>query len=378
MKIVCTAPSQVPSDSANSIQAMKACHALAQLGHTVVLIVPGEPPTASPPQQWEILAKHYGLEKPFEVRYIPPYEGRTARRLFPWRAVWQARRLRPDLIYTWYFQSAAAALLSGLPVHVEIHDLPPGRFGRLWYRFFLLLPGKKRQLVITRALADALREQYSPPQVDTVIVPNAVELARYTGLPSPSEARQQLSLPDRPTAACTGHLYAGRGAELFLGLAEALPHLQFLWVGGRPEDVSYWREQAERLELSNTIFTGFVPNADLPRYQAAADILLMPYGRQVAGSSGAAPVRYFSSMKMFEYMAAGRPIISSDLPVIREILDDESAVFCPPDDLHAWREAVGGLQDDPVQALQLSNHAQRQVQGYTWLARARKALEDWS
>ena len=377
MKIVCTAPSQIPSDTANSIQAMKACHALAQLGHMVTLIVPGKPPAAPPAEQWGQLAKHYGLNTPFEVFYIPPYEGRTARRLFPWRAVWQARRLQPDLVYTWYFQSAAAALLLGIPVQVEVHDLPPGRFGRLWYRLFLRLPGEKRQLVITQALADALREQFPPPQADTVIAPNGVDLERYAELPPPQEARQQLSLPDRPTAVCTGHLYSGRGVELFLGLAEKLPQVQFMWVGGRPQDVDYWREQAERLKLDNAIFTGFVPNADLPGYQAAADILLMPYGRQVGGSSGSAPVRYFSSMKMFEYMAAGRPIVSSDLPVIRETLDEGSAMFCPPDDLAAWQAAVEHLLEDPVHGLQLKNTALRQVQEYTWLARARKALKDW-
>ncbi|MGD2026987.1 MAG: glycosyltransferase family 4 protein [Anaerolineales bacterium] len=377
MKIVCTAPSQIPSNTANSIQAMKACHALAQLGHAVTLVVPGEPPAGAPTGRWEQLANHYGLETPFEVIYIPPYEGRTARRLFPWRAVWQARRLQPDLIYTWYFQSAAAALLVGLPVQVEIHDLPPGRFGQLWYRLFLRLPGKKRQLVITQALADDLRAHYSSPEVYTVIAPNGVDLERYSELPPSQEARKQLGLPDRPTAACTGHLYTGRGVELFLGLAENFPRVQFMWVGGRTQDVDYWRERAERLKLDNVIFTGFVPNADLPRYQAAADILLMPYGRQVGGSSGAAPVRYFSSMKMFEYMAAGRPIVSSDLPVIRETLDEGSAMFCPPEDLAAWAAAVEHLLEDTVHALQLKNKALRQVQEYTWLARARKALKDW-
>ena len=66
MRIACIAPSEVPSNTANSIQVMKACHAMAQLGHEVCLWVPGNlGPT------WEQLAEHYGLETPFEIRWVP-------------------------------------------------------------------------------------------------------------------------------------------------------------------------------------------------------------------------------------------------------------------------------------------------------------------
>ncbi len=53
-------------------------------------------------------------------------------------------------------------------------------------------------------------------------------------------------------------------------------------------------------------------------------------------------------MKAYEYLAAGRPILASDLPVIREILHKEWAVLLPPDDGQAWREAIRGLQADPA------------------------------
>ncbi len=176
-------------------------------------------------------------------------------------------------------------------------------------------------MVITQALADALEADYDEPMPPTMIAPNGVDLSRYQDLPSPAEARRQLGLPDLPTTACTGHLYEGRGVELFLALADRMPEVQFLWVGGRPKDVQHWQARAAEAGLANVSFPGFVPNADLPLYQAAADILLMPYQQQVGGSSGEAPVKFFSSMKMYEYMAANRPIISSDLPVIHEVLD---------------------------------------------------------
>ena len=87
--------------------------------------------------------------------------------------------------------------------------------------------------------------------------------------------------------------------------------------------------------------TGFIENSKLPLYQAACDILLMPYENAIAGSSGGNSVDICSPMKMFEYMAVGRAIISSDLPVIHEVLDNETAFFCPPEDSSAWVKERG-------------------------------------
>jgi glycosyltransferase involved in cell wall biosynthesis len=379
MKITCIAPSRIPSATANSIQAMKACHALAEVGHQVQLIAPGKGPDGDDGEEkWAMLARQYGVQTRFHLRFLPPFDGYLARRIFPWRAGWRAYRLKPHVLYTWLLQSAVLGLVLGLPVVVELHDLPAGVFGRLWYRLFLRLPGKKRQLVITSALADALRRTFGPDLPETILAPNGVDLNRYAALPDPEEARRQLGMPARPTVACTGHLYDGRGGELFLDLAASMPDAQFLWVGGRPEDVQRWQERVSEVGLTNVTLTGFVPNAELPLYQAAADILLMPYQQDVAGSSGEAPVHFFSSMKMYEYMAARRPIISSDLAVIRETLDTRSALFCPPMKAQSWEQAIRHLLDSPADGERMAAHAYRQVQAFSWTARAQKALEGWA
>ena len=357
---------------------MKACHALAQLGHDVILIAPGVGPAGETREEkWQYLADQYGVEKYFQQIYLPPFDGWLARRFFPWRAIGQARKLKPDLIYTWLLQSAAGGLLQGRRVVLEMHGLPVGRFAGVWYRLFLLLPGQKRQMVITHALKDRLAAEYTFSQPETLIAPNGVELERYDQMPAPAEARKQLGLPEKPTAACTGSVYAGRGVELVLALAKKMPEFHFLWVGGRPKEVDRWRSEMLRLAVDNVTFCGFVPNADLPMYQAAADILLMPYQDTVGGSSGTAPVEFFSSMKMYEYMASSRPIISSDLPVIHEVLDRQSAIFCPAADVNAWEAAIGKLLQRPDQAAALADHARQQVQSFSWVARAEKVLAGW-
>ncbi len=359
MRIVCIASSQVPSDTANSIQVMKVCQAFVQLGHDVALLVPG------PQSATAELRQHYGLMTHFPVEWLPVKN----RRFFPWIAVRRARLLHADLLYCWPLQSAALGLLAGMPSMLELHDFPTGRFGPLWLKLFLILPGRKRLLPITDALRRALRL----PEENTITAPDGVDVERYASLPDPASARLLLGLPEAPTVLCTGHLYEGRGADLFLSLAEKFPEASFVWVGGRPADVETWKQHAA--SLANVTFTGFVPNERIPLYQSAGDVLLMPYQQTVATSSGGNTAGICSPMKMFEYMAAGRAILTSDLPVLREVLDDGMAVFCPPEDERAWASALGGLLADEKQRQALGQRARVTVQKYSWIERAKRVLQ---
>ena len=364
MKIVAIAGSTIPSDTANSLQVMKACQALAQIGQHVTLFVPGSRNTNVD------LKRHYGLRTEFPIEWLAS----SSRRRFTWDAVRKARALRADLVYSWFPQSAVFGLLHGFPVVFEIHLQPTGRFGPFWHRAFARLRGRKRWAAITRALVSVLERDFHMrvPEEEVVIAPNGVDLERFVSLPDPAAVRRQLGLREVPTVMCTGHLYAGRGAELFLTLAKSLPAAHFVWVGGRPKDIEAWRQ---RVASGNVTFTGFIPNRDLPLYQAAADILLMPYSRSIMGSSGSADSAAVASpMKMFEYMAAGRAIVSSDLPVVREVLNEKNAVFCEPEEIGAWRLAIEGLLNDDARRNELGNQARQDVQGYTWVARAQHIM----
>ncbi|HSO14001.1 MAG TPA: glycosyltransferase [Anaerolineales bacterium] len=366
MRIVAIAGSQIPSDTANSIQVMKACNALVQLGHDLTLIVPGNRQSST-----VNLKSHYGLQTDFHIEWLAS----SSRRLFTWQSVGRARALQPDLLYTWMIQSAVFGLPFKIPTVFEIHIQPTGRLGPAWHRAFALLRGRKRLASITQALVDVLERRHNIRfnADDVVIAPNGVELERFASLPSaPELARQTLNLPSTPTVMCTGHLYAGRGADLFLALAKEIPQAHFVWVGGRPDDITTWKSRAQS---NNITFTGFIPNQDLPLYQSAADVLLMPYSRSIMGSSGTADSASVASpMKMFEYMAAGRAIVTADLPVIREVLNEKNAVFCEPDDLGNWKLVIGELLADEPRRLVLGRQAREDVEGYTWLARAEKIM----
>jgi glycosyltransferase involved in cell wall biosynthesis len=371
MKIVSISASIIPSNTANSIQVVKAAQAMAALGHDVTLLVPGEKPAAAADLQ-----AHYGLQHPLHIIWIP--ENLALKRYdFAIKAVHRARKLGADLIYTWMLQAGVLALWYGVPTVLELHDRVTGRVGPWLFRRFCTSKTRQRILTNTSALRQLLVTDFNlnPSAVDIQVAPNGVDLERYQGLPTPSEARKVLGLPAGFTAGYTGHFYAGRGMNLMFDLAKAMPEVHFLWVGGEAPDVAYWQSKLASAGLTNITLTGFVGNDVLPQYQAAADVLLMPYGRQIAGSGGGDSAKIASPMKMFEYMAAGRAIISSDPPVIHEVLNDEMAVFCPPDDLAAWIGVLSALQAHPSACQALAQAARTAVEGYTWQSRADRALQ---
>jgi glycosyltransferase involved in cell wall biosynthesis len=100
----------------------------------------------------------------------------------------------------------------------------------------------------------------------------------------------------------------------------------------------------------------------------------MPYQRNVSASSGGDIARYLSPMKLFEYLACGRPILSSDLPVLREVLNPKNAVLLPPDEIEAWVAAIRELRHNPAQCAAMAAQAQQDVQQYSWEARAARIL----
>lgn len=344
--------------------------ALAAAGNAVRVFAPGKDPRLG----WDEFARHYGLSHKFELEWMPNSE--LLRRYdYAFSVLGKARSWEADLLYTRSPQAATWAALRGTPTIFELHDVPMGMMGPWLLRRFLKARGALRLVANTKFLADKLAADYSiPVKKDFLIVaPNGVDLERYAGLPDPKSARKTLNLPEAFTVGYTGHLYAGRGLDLILDLARALPYMRFLLVGGRESDVHQARLRAAN--LANVTLTGFVANAELPRYQAAADLLIMPYGRQVAGSSGGDIAPYLNPMKMFEYLACGRAILSSDLPILREILNDKNALILPSEDATAWVAALRSLEQDPAKRAALSSAAQQTAEQFTWDKRARHLLQ---
>lgn len=375
MKIAAITNSRIPSLTANSIQAMKVAQALMQLGHDVRMFAPAETEPASS----ELLITHYGLRITPRLELLPS-EKHFKRFDFIFHAQRAAKRFNADLIYTWLPQSAVLGLWAGYPVVLEMHADVTGLMGAWWLRQFWKAKGHKLMTVTTSTLRNALERSTKLEFKDesVLIAPNGVELERYQNLPSPSEARRQLNLKDGLTVGFTGHIYPGRGADLLFELAKQMPNVNFLWVGGTPELVKHWRNKLNEANMTNVTMTGFVKHENIPLYQAAADVLLMPYSRSIEASSGQDIAEVINPMKMFEYMASGRAIVSADLPSIREVLNEGNAVLIGEigeKRIGGWRLEIEKLLADESLWAKLGNQAKKDVEQFSWVKREERVLE---
>lgn len=370
MRIAYIATTELPSTSANSIQVMKVCQALTLNGHETHLLIPvrGE-------IRWDELKVHYGLSGEFQIRYLVSRRG-LKRFDFILQALRHSTSLKVDAVYTRMLWTAVIAQKFKIPIILELHDIPAGHFGSFLFKRYLSSNSKKLTVLITQALKEKLETVFSVdiPDSESCIASDGVDLKRYQNLPEPDQARKLLGLKENLTAVYTGGFYKGRGLELLLELAKNHPQVQFMWVGGKPEAVDAWNAIIRNLNVENITLTGFVPNEKLPLYQAAADILLMPFGKKVTGSSGGNTADICSPLKMFEYMAAGRAILSSDLPVLHEVLNSTNALFYVLENFEDLNKQFNLLINDPAKRIALAKQAKLDVEQYNWQNRMQKII----
>jgi glycosyltransferase involved in cell wall biosynthesis len=390
MKIAAIAPARIPSTHANSIQVLKMMDAFIAAGHDARLAIPSSSSKAAADlPDWDGFAEFYGLRTRFPIRWVTAKPG-LRKYDYAWSSVRWARSWGADIVYTRLPQGAALSSMLGSATFLEMHDFPQGKMGPFLLKAFLKGKGACRLVVISQALATDLAKAFSGIQISAklIVAPDGVDLSRFVDLPTPEEARERLRdrlgsfaatvggtfICERFTAGYTGHLYRGRGINSIVELADRIPEMNFLVVGGEAED--YWKlvETVRSRGLKNLVPTGFIPNAELPVFQAACEVLLMPYQRRVAASSGGDISAYLSPMKLFEYLACGRVICSSDLPVLREVLNEHNAILLPPEDLSAWVEALRRVQRDPSLRASLARAAGQTAAAYTWEERVRRVL----
>ena len=389
MKIALIAPTYLPARRANTIQVMKMAQAIARRGNEVLVFVPDsrtKKAIVPAERSWELLMEHYGIKETFPIEWIRIVPA-LRRYDFGYTSVRRARKWGADIVYTRLPQAAVYSRYIGLKTVFELHDFPMGHGSERLFRWYLKGKGAARLVVITHMLHNDLKAAFElPPFHFTIVASDGIDLERYEHILQPKEARERLNqlhpeiqLNDAKfTVGYTGHLYRGRGIEMIINLAQRLPAIQFLLIGGEPKDVLRAQALMDQLKDKNLVVTGFVPNAQLPLYQAACDALLMPYQVKVSASSGGDIGKYLSPMKLFEYMASERVILSSDLPVLREVLNPENAILLPPDELDAWYKAILYIKNHPNLAKKLSTQARRDVEKYTWDVRVKRIFEDLS
>lgn len=248
----------------------------------------------------------------------------------------------------------------------EIHYLA---YTRVWWYAFLLR-NVGRVVSITKAMKDILVKA-GYPEGNILVAPDAVDFSLFGTTLDKSGAREKLALPpETKIVVYTGDLdEPWKGVGTLYEAAKTLgEQYLFLIVGSKPHHIEYFR--ADHPDLSNFKLLGYKPHSEIPLYLTSADIAVLP-------NSGKSEISRISTspMKLFEYMAAGVPIVASDLPSIREILDETSALLVTPDNAQALAEGIRTLVGDRVLAQKLAAKARREVSSNTWERRARLILD---
>jgi len=346
---------------------MKMCQALADLGHQVTLLAPHQPALELP--GIDNLYSYYGVRPVFEVvkKPFPKLPGRAW--FYAYGCLKLLRELKPDLVYGRYFPAVGLACLRGFPSAYESHEklwLRGSSVGWLMRRVF---DSKQfRQLiVISSALAGFYREAGFAPACGITVAHDAAD-------PQPGADNSETLTQDssyRMHCGYVGSLFRGRGVELLLDCAERLPDCSFHFIGGSADDIDRIRDERGDLP-ENAVFHGHLPPPEAAALRSRFDVLLAPYQRSVAVWGGKGDTSsYMSPLKIFEYMATGKAIISSDMPVLREVLNEGNSVLLPGDDVDAWAGAMADLRDDASRRERLGQAALEYFErSHTWLQRA--------
>jgi glycosyltransferase involved in cell wall biosynthesis len=384
MRIVYLANTQIPSRATNGMQIMRMCAAFAAQGVDVTLVHPhrfGSRPEGYSGDVWAF----YGVKESFRLVTLPtPLNVRLSNlerfarlaRGVP-LSTWMLARSRPGAEpFIAYSRSTLGAWLAIRSrrlwgrrsacrgVYVEVHDAPRTQGARK------TLAGADGCVAISAALRDELVAMCPRLAGRTFVEHDGVDGALLSrAAPEAEPVRRRLGIEQGFTVVgYTGRVNGSKGANTVLRAAELLLSVpvHFVLVGKVYDDV----DLDVARHLANVTFTGFVPPADVPSYVAAFDILVMPTSAKLSYS------RFTSPLKLFEYLASGRPVICADLPVLQEIVQHErNALLFEADVPASLADAVRRLRADHALGVALAQRARRDVVCFTWESRARRILE---
>jgi glycosyltransferase involved in cell wall biosynthesis len=390
MHILYLANARIPTEKAHGLQIMQNCEALADGGARVTLWTAARRNTPALRAVSDPFA-HYGVKANFRIRrlpcldllpLVPDRSDGLARAIF-WlqlatftlAALIGAIFTRADAIYSRdaFVIAILGAFFPRRKLGYEAHSWHGGALERRAIRRATRSGGAI--FTTTRQLADTIIAA-GAEKTRVHVAPDGIRAARFADLPDRETARRAVGW--RRDAFIVG--YVGRlhtmGVDKGVGTvvdAIAAPEAFTLALVGGPDDMAAaLREQWRARGGSDAAFlyAGQVPAADVPLYLRAFDVcvLPLPYTEHFA--------HYASPMKLFEYMAAGRAIVASDLPSTREIVTDgDTALLYPPDDGAALRRALDRLRVDPVLRGELAAHGRALAfERYTWDARARQII----
>jgi glycosyltransferase involved in cell wall biosynthesis len=348
-------------------QAIATAAALARAGVEITLLMPRGPD--DPALSADDLRAWFAVEGDFRLIQRPSrWAGEALARTLPWlRQVFRD----PEL-------AGADLLYSRIPAMLGIGGRPPLPFATEQYRPWpddwpWIRPLVRRTAARRDCLGLILHSHFAAAAYLRAGVGDEKILVAHNGAnpflgaaPGKDEARVRVGLPaGRPVALYAGRINAEKGLDQLLALAALRPDVSFVLVGSEGEGPI----EAEAARLANVRIVPWQGPAALPAWLAAADVLLIPPSR--------APLEQFRNcvlpLKLFSYLAAGRPILAPAAPDTAELLaDGGNALLVPPGAPDLAAAALDRILGDATLADRLAAGAFASARDLTWDRRAEK------
>jgi glycosyltransferase involved in cell wall biosynthesis len=345
-KLIYIGRSRLQRNRANLLQTLHMVRAFDAIGVATRLYLPPWPSDLVLQERLD----DFGIDSALDVHPSQLLHSRWKNRPFVW--FHQRMLRRADALYV---RSVPISLLLStreLPHHLEIHDTASVRQDQLKAIVQSHRQGLIRWLVpISEAAASDLIAAGADKN-RILVAPSGVDLNAFATIAPFRPQTEGL-----PRIVYPGTLSRDRGLGIFEALAQN--EMAEITLLGDQEDTP---KSLSRLKVVN-----FVPHREVPNWYGRCDVVLLPYQKNLRHAASISPI------KLFEAMAAGRPIIASDLPTIREILEHEkTALLVEPTDTGGWIAAVRRMQCEPDLASRLAQAAKAKAVEFSWEKRAER------
>ena len=317
---------------------------------------------------------YYGLKNNFEIKYLPWSKNYQIINsiIYRFSSVYSAMYAifnRHDYILGRDINACIISILIGIPTILELHQ-PPETLGIFQKLFLCSITSRKNMLGII-VISAYLKEKYINFDLklkNKILIAHdaADEIQRANDIPSKN---------DKIQVGYVGQLYRGRGMEIIKEVARYCEHMDFNIIGGMDEDIKKWKNECS--QINNINFYGFVTPIKARQCMYEQDILIAPYTNVVTVLGKNDTSKWMSPLKLFEYMATKKPIICSDIKVLKEVLiDGYNCLLCDPKSIAKWVSALNRLSNDKNLRMVLADNAYSTFKNnHTWEIRTNNIIK---
>ncbi len=359
--------SSLPSSNASSLQVIKTCEAIQNLSNEVFLIKPNTGLKRN-------IRKFYGLKKKphiIKIKFFNSSPKGINYYLFSIISIAYAILLKTELYITRNLFTLFLLILLRKKVIIEIHHdlINEGRIVRFLFNNLKLFNSKNiiRIIAITNSVKKYLVNKHSVDKKRITIVPSASDLKlRFKKFKSKKKYK----------IGYFGSLEKSKGSEFIIKLSKLDKENKYYIYGGDTKAVLNLKK---KMFLRNLNISEYIPYNRLSHYIGKMDIVLMPSNRNKLKSLGGVGniAKYTSPLKLFDYLASGKLIISSKLKVFEEIIKNkENCIMIRRLDTILWLKTIKQLKNKVNEINKIKKNAFMLSKKFTYEKRAEKILKN--